>query len=776
MQPVLPRQQPIPVPIPPTRPLLSPGGQDDTAWGWAALARSLANTAARSSGGEEDKTLNDSLSAALRAEQAALRKAEEAALYAAARAQEAEPFVGRRGDVPVGQAPPACGVAPSSFEGGFDEAGECADLLVSECVDQAPAASTTSSATTTTATALTSTSAATTMPPSNDDKCRPRTALLLLYQGYLNELTDFADSQTELPAGLETQITNTESAIDALATPVPAIDLLTIGADQIVTEALEPVTNDDIPTGLARLGWALLAILGIVVYRRLEVTNGRRQPGPVEIKAGDSSDDDEKALVEQFKAHLGDLELVEPAEVPGGEAVKSASDVVKDSVQGAALKFVVAFLQATAFPKRGVEIEVAGRTISKHAPGSAEAQAETASGTAEGDSSGEPAQCYEVSIRGFNARTRELIFARNFDEEDRELAVQRAVYFAAEQVLATGYTTPGWQRWTPTDGRGLRAYSMAIRAKSSSPDAPETAKVYVERAVANNPATGVALVELSNQRALDQRFVAAAVWAARAVAREPRYTGAKYRLGVTLGMIASDMGEYWSHQPLRHELAALLGMSVDTADESSGGVATRETLLEKAATFLEEAIAQSGLWALLRSAAVQRERSYWLGILRTGRRDSALAAESALLLTRLRQGGEFEEDALDDTLRAAGHDHGTALYNAACYRTAAAAEKAHRKAVAEGLAQLGRELNTAEIAATGLASKSARWEVSFKDAQDTLVQARLARGGRTVTLKWAEADPDLAPLRAWPGWAAVATALGEFDGWAMDDEGQRDST
>jgi len=400
-------------------------------------------------------------------------------------------------------------------------------------------------------------------------------------------------------------------------------------------------------------------------------------------------------------------------------------------------------------------------------------------------------------VRASSHRRDGLVFSHPFEGKDLDDLTEAAAYFTGERLLDAGWTTPSWLIWSSNDGSALRAYQKVMlgkqspqpyfdEAESDNPCSVEDRR-RLQYAVAASPGTGAALVALSNEAVLAGDLAAALHLLLLARIRHPHFLTARYRLGVTLSMVATDVdahlpdldpGSLTSRKALNgaNNVAGAIDVLTDLRDRKRGKHETRidwpsmsstdrqKVLLRTAREELDYVIVSVKLKSTIRNACRQTERSYWLRLTKSSRSRRALgaAAKSARALalrrryllatplalrvdspTRPYEPWQRVCQQLDAEMENAVRsvpDDWIVRYNASCYSAQRADEQRR-------LAEFHKTRGT--TAKTDAANKNAHR--LYLEAYDHLRRARYARNGHQLSPKWVDADPDLKPLKEWTG-------------------------
>ena len=607
--------------------------------------------------------------------------------------------------------------------------------------------------------------------------CEPRSAKKTILLGFQDQLVAITDSLdvSEDQAVLVARLDEIRKQLASLDVPIAIHTLANEGSDTLVGDAVQIGRADDQPTRLGGWGWLVIAICLIVAYRLLEIANDRRSPGPVKVVAGDEGQPSEQtvAAVELVKAHLASADLQEPSPLPGGEAVSSISNAAEGSrFDNAAVRFVVSLLQTTAFPPRGVEVAVT-------------AQPDKADLLPTKDNCNQP---YRLLVKASSMRRNGLRFSHPFESGELQDVTNAAAFFAAEHLLDEGWTTPSWLRWTSLDGTALWAYQEVMTNKQGPSQLRKkdfSARGRLAEAVEASPGTGAALVALSNEEMLEQNYAAALRLLLAARVRHENFLTVRYRLGVTLSMMAESITEHWTAAPRdeAHQLENDKFGAIDVLgdlDRAEGGAnewtsdrtpaEDSRRCLERAVKELDFVIDAVSVWRCLWRARRQDQRQYWLNLLRSPRRRVGLkaAAQSAKALAVRRQvlhefyqerpRYEQPSDTVEAQLQecdsmcwgavAMAPDDWIVRYNAACYAASLCGEYTRRHTALESCAGTAPSDHWGYTYSMQLSGSDERKlaEDWYQEAFDHLRRARHTRNGHQLAEDWVRVDPDLHPL------------------------------
>lgn len=557
----------------------------------------------------------------------------------------------------------------------------------------------------------------------DNDPCEPQRAKRILLVGFQERLAAFTEGEDvgERQDQLLERLDDVRWELERVQGPVAVHQLAMVGADEVLGDIVRGlVLDDERPARLGGWGWLMLTIAAIVGYRMLEMANGRRSPSPVSVVASDANSetaDKSEAAAALVRAHLTTANLREPSPLPGGEAVASiATSTEAVRIENQLVSYIVSLLQNTAFPRRGIDLVVTAQPDQAGLSPNRSTNSTNGDGTGTNNGESHDPEPYRLMIRATSSRLKGPVFSHLFEGQSLAEVTKAAAYFAAERLLDAGWTTPSWLVWSSHDGTALRGYQEVMIEKSSPPqlikpaNGTDDARSPLDRlrdAVRSSPGTGAALVALSHEELLDRRLPSALYHLLLARVRHDRFLTVRYRLGVTLSMVASQIVAHWRLEDddwqtdphiagALHELQDLMPGRWPQKPGFEDAETIKRLLLEQAVdelTFVERSVK---LHHILVRALRQSERQYWLGLLRSTRRRRGLAAAAiaarALAKRRLLHvAGQARprrsvaapdlcsalaecDDDLDRALDLASDDW-LVRYNAACYHAALGQER-----------------------------------------------------------------------------------------------------
>jgi len=448
-------------------------------------------------------------------------------------------------------------------------------------------------------------------------------------------------------------------------TPSAAIpDVLTEGGNAVIRR-LPLVDRRGVPLALALTGWLVVAGLGIIGYRHLEIINGADGLGPVRVQG---TDDD----AERFRTYLL-WSIGEPGAVPGASALKPVTDLLGATaagVPGAAwLQRVVDALTAAVAVDHGYTVEYKVLAEPKGAAGAT------------------------MAVRVHVTRTGRLVGQHVATEPTKQEATRSAAYWAAAVIVSRSRKVPDWAEWSKETSDSLAAYFQESDAGDVDIDV-------LRKAVLEAPTSGLLCLKLANAEALEDNRFRAFELTLRVATLHPRYIAGRYRMAVTAHLLAADPVRYWDEAPLASREAVLGALArygalgrhggrppsgcvfgpdelVNALNEKPdpGGDKKRIALCLFAETELHRLRHDTTRRIVVFNALRQRERSYWYELLRPTRgamgfrRQFRQSIESCKLPVRARGGITVTPAELTIQEGRAGDPRTLWLitYNLACY-------------------------------------------------------------------------------------------------------------
>jgi len=403
---------------------------------------------------------------------------------------------------------------------------------------------------------------------------------------------------------LVTRFGVTHPSPGAAAAPVDLVKAFTGGLDNLTGAFFRPLLPGPDTVLPGRVGWLVIVMFLAFAYRELEVWAMRWQPPTVDTSALDGeqpgtqssggqagSGDGEPArqrehdyLVAELRFRLPAVEVRAPAVLPGGSTPNGLASVAENSgLQGSGLAGAIIRVVGMLWPNPSrYQVRVwlkpadqspaasSGRTNGQGDP------AHTDSSTGGGKKVAGASLRVTVDLK--DAQTGGSIATTTLAARDLDDAAARVAAYVARQIFRADPTTPPWSVGS-FDGSDLAALISAKQQRYLI-DCPEDARrsrccqiKELDNAVRNSPGAGVARYELALLLDLQGRHVEA-LWLHALNRRQyPRFFRGRYRLGMSLEMIANpnfplkekDWGTF-------RESLRILGQCgvMDDAEESCG--------------------------------------------------------------------------------------------------------------------------------------------------------------------------------------------------------------
>lgn len=324
---------------------------------------------------------------------------------------------------------------------------------------------------------------------------------------------------------------------EARAKGKPMLEVVLIGAQEAGEDVTGLFALGDVRLDAAAGAAVLLAL--VYVYRKAEITNARRAPGPVEVRpfrespvakenGGHGPAPDPVAMEARMRQRLADANVLPPPSVPGGSDQKQLVEVMQKSPLMDVTGFgkVLAFVARVAFPDVGYH--VTGTLI-----------AETATGGC------------GVTVSLNDSVSSSTVAVRTFVAQTYEQAVDSAAFFVAQNLLRRCSTVPDWQQWW--DCAGLEAYQRGRQALRQL-DWEEAAKAFAEAGIAS-PNNVHPPLELAACYELRDYHHEALVSYFTVLRRLPRLIEARYRLAAAYGTAGSWDPRLFSEPERRRNLS-----------------------------------------------------------------------------------------------------------------------------------------------------------------------------------------------------------------------------
>jgi hypothetical protein len=457
--------------------------------------------------------------------------------------------------------------------------------------------------------------------------------------------------------------------------PADVVHAFTRGMDGLSGAFFQPLLPGRHAFVPGRVGWLVIIAVLIFAYRELEAWAMRWQPPTVDTSAlggsepgaqhdsgpgeGPDGQRDHDDLVAELRFRLPAVEVRAPPILPGGTTPSGLASIAENSgMAGSGLAGAIIRFAGMLWPSpRRYQVRVWVKpTGAQPAAGSRCVPQAT--------------ETRKVTVDLEDTRTGRSIATKTLPARDLSDAAARVAAYVARQIFRQDPTAPAWSVGS-FDGGDLAALLCAAQ-QGELIDSPEDAHrarcqqiQELENAVCNSPGAGVARYELALLYDLERNHTKA-LWLHAINRRQyPRFFRGRYRLGMSLEMIASpNFGSLaedgW--RDLRESLRILDQCGVTGGAENKCAAAAgplspelRHLLLQAAADELRECQRQLTLgrliWATFRHCDERAIRkAYWRLRERQRFQDGC---QVAALLVAVRQ-------RLNDLERAAGGPSGPA--------------------------------------------------------------------------------------------------------------------
>ena len=448
--------------------------------------------------------------------------------------------------------------------------------------------------------------------------------------------------------------------------PTNLVDAFTRGVGELSGVFLHPLLPGRHIPAPARIGWLVIIAVLVFAYRELEVWAMRWQPPTVDTSAFGGQSDKQvsgapgKGMTDQqrydrvvtgLRFQLPAVEVRAPAILPGGTASSGLASIAEDSgapvggLAGAIIRFV-----GMLWPDpRRYQVRVWIEPRKNTSPGGERATAGT-----------------KVTVDLEDVRTGQSVATKTLAAHDEDKAASVVAGYIARQVFKADPTAPPWGIGS-FDGGDLAAMLLA-RQQRAVPGPPEgllAARLerirILEKVALNNRCAGTARYDLAQLYDLEGRYVEALWLHALNRKQYPRFYRGRYRLGMSLEMIANPQFEPQKETEKKEiillrqsvDMLAECGLTGAAADKREGiaekdlldGV--RKELLRAAQIELCACRRQLTLWRIIWATFCHRDERavrmpHWRLRERQSFHDGALVAE-LLVTVRQRMAGEVCE-------------------------------------------------------------------------------------------------------------------------------------
>ena len=356
----------------------------------------------------------------------------------------------------------------------------------------------------------------------------------------------------------------------ASAAPVDLVKAFTGGLDNLTGAFFQPLLPGPGTLLPGHVGWFVIVAFLVFAYRELEVWAMRWQPPTVDTSALDGEQPgrqssggqagsgdgvparqrDHDYLVAELRFRLPAVEVRAPAVLPGGSTPNGLASVAENSgVQGSGLAGAIIRVVGMLWPNpRRYQVRVwlkpadqppAVSSVGTNGQGD---PAHTGSSTGGGKKLAGARLRVTVDLK--DAQTGGSIATTTLAARDLDDAAARVAAYVARQIFRADPTTPPWSVGS-FDGGDLAAL-ISAKQQRYLVDYPEDARrsrccqiKELDNAVRNSPGAGVARYELALLLDLQGCHVEA-LWLHALNRRQyPRFYRGRYRLGMSLEMIAN---------------------------------------------------------------------------------------------------------------------------------------------------------------------------------------------------------------------------------------------
>lgn len=485
-------------------------------------------------------------------------------------------------------------------------------------------------------------------------------------------------------------------SLAAPAAPVDLVNAFTRGLDNLSGAFFQPLLPGPDVLLPGRVGWLVIVVFLAFAYRELEVWAMRWQPPTVDTSAlggdqpgtqnnsghagpdddGPDGQRDHDNLVAELRFRLPAVEVRAPPILPGGSTPNGLASVAENSgVEGSGLAGAIIRVVGMLWPSpRRYRVRV---WVKPADPPTANSRRKNGQGPWHAsklfaDGKEVVAASRRVTVDLEDARKGGTIATTTLAVRDLDDAAARVAAYVARQIFRADPTAPPWSLGS-FDGSDLAALISAKQQRELI-DCPEDAqRVWcsqikeLDNAVRNSPGAGVARYELALLRDLEGCHAEALRLHALNRQQYPRFFRGRYRLGMSLEMIANPQfgmeEKDWSAFCESLRILGDCGVTRD-AEASCGDFPAlspglRMKLLTAAGNELRAGRRQVTLWRVMWAMFWHRDeravrKPYWRLRERQHPQDAARVAE---LLVAVRQRlAEQECDCTRESLRQARKD------------------------------------------------------------------------------------------------------------------------
>lgn len=378
------------------------------------------------------------------------------------------------------------------------------------------------------------------------------------------------------------------------------------GTDAIVASLFYPLRMGREVPELGRVGWVIIIVLILIGYRQLEARAYSRQPPLLDISqlgdgqpglpagggAAHGSMDRQRydQLAAELKFRLVAMEVRSPPIMPGGSRTDLVAAVAEGSgVAGAAARFdgLAAVAEGSGVSGGGLAGAVI-RLLGPLWPGPRRWQLRFWVETPGAHSGREKDGSIRVTVELDNPQAGVTVASRTIAAASVDEAASKLAGYVARQVFARDPATPPWCYGDPA-GSDLGALLIARQAHvyADSPRAIadlQRGQIEILSAVAGNRCAGFVRYELAQLLDLNGSHLASLHLHAQNREQHPRFLRARYRLAMSLEMVANPglpFSDRAAFSDLLTEILAVLhrcGLTISAACPDDGIIAPGDAL------------------------------------------------------------------------------------------------------------------------------------------------------------------------------------------------------
>jgi hypothetical protein len=437
--------------------------------------------------------------------------------------------------------------------------------------------------------------------------------------------------------------------------PIDLVNGFIRGVDYLSVVFFQPLLPGHKVPAPGRFGWLVILALFVFAYRQLEAWAMRWQPPVVDISALDGGPGVQKGslpgapgggasggkgnydeLVAELRFRLPAVEVRAPSILPGGTMPNGLASIAENSdMTGGGLAGAIIRVAGLLWPTpRRYKVRVWVKPVDSSVDansGGGTGQEPGRAGERSARGEGHAVASMTVTVDIEDAQTGGSIATKTLAARHVDDAAARVAAYVARQIFRQDPTVPPWSVGS-FDGSDLAAL-LCAKQEQRLIDCPEDAHnarcrqiEELKNAVANSPGAGVARYELALLYDLEGCHLEALRMHALNRRQYPRFFRGRYRLGMSLEMIANPEFPPWGKEDaakLSESLEILdrcriTSDATDMYDGSAGSLSCelRKELLEAATQELRECQRQLTLWRLIWATFWHRDerairKPYW---------------------------------------------------------------------------------------------------------------------------------------------------------------------